>query len=503
MKITQPRNVSKALCIPAAAFCMLPLLGSGCTVGPDYHPPQTQMPAKWIAPTTMPAATQPSVVAPLPADVAQWWKSFRDPQLDALVAQAVTCNLDVRMATARLRAARAQRGISGAALLPEIDANGNYSREGFGKGNVRAFPGPHGTTITKNTAFRANQYQAGFDSSWELDIFGGTRRDIESADQNIAAAVEDRRDVLVTLISEVAVDYISLRGTQEEIKIAHENLDSEQHTAEVTRKKFGAGFLAKLDVSNADAQVYSTQSDIPALEIMERQQIYALSLLLGREPAALLADLSPPGTIPFTPPVVPIGLPAELLRRRPDIRRAEAQLHSATAQIGVATADLYPKISLLGSLQLSSGQLKGLSNWANNAWNIGPAVSWPLFSGGRIQANIELQNAQTENALLVYKQTVLTALQEVESALIAYSKEQQRRDALEKAVAANTAARNVANQLYQTGQTDFLNVLNAERSLYGAQLALTQSDTNIATDLAALYKALGGGWEAGPADAAR
>ena len=399
------------------------------------------------------------------------------------------------LATARLRAARAARGVVGAALLPDVNANGSYTRNGAGKGNVRSFPGPGGTTITKNTALRSDSYQAGFDASWELDIFGGTRRNLESADENIVAAVEDRRDVLVTLVSEVAVDYISLRGIQQQLKIAHENLDSEQHTADVTRQKFGAGFVAKLDVANADAQVFSTESDIPALEITERQQIYALSLLLGGEPGALLPELLPTADIPFTPPVVPIGLPAELLRRRPDIRRAEAQLHAATALIGVATADLYPKVSLLGSLDVSAGKLRGLGNWANNVWSIGPSVTWPLFSGGSIQANIEVQNAQQEQALLVYKQTVLTALQDVESALVAYTREKQRREALVKAVAANVEARDLSNQLYQLGRTDFLNVLNAERSLYGAQLALTQSDTNIATDLTALYKALGGGWE--------
>jgi NodT family efflux transporter outer membrane factor (OMF) lipoprotein len=463
-------------------------------VGPDYVAPKPILPPAWVSPTTVPA-TQPAAVMQSPEELAQWWTTFKDPQLNSLIGRAVKSNLDVQLATARLRAARATLGVVGSGLLPEVDAVPSYTRSGAGRGNVRAVPGPHGTTVTKNTAIRYDTYQAGFDATWELDIFGGTRRNMESANANIVAAVEDRRDVLVTLLSEVAIDYISLRGTQQEIKIAQENLESEQHTADVTRKKFGAGFVAKLDVANADAEVFGTQSDIPALESTAQQQMYALSLLLGSEPGALLPELSATGDIPLQMPIVPTGLPSELLRRRPDIRRAEAQLHSANAQIGVAVADLYPKVSLLGSLEVDAGHLRGLGNWANNVWNFGPAVSWPLFSGGRIQANIEVQNAAEQQALIVYKQTVLTALQDVENAMVAYTKEQQRRVALVKAVAANVQARDISNQLYQQGQTDFLNVLNAERSLFAAQTALTQSNTSIATDLASLYKALGGGWE--------
>ena len=251
-------------------------------------------------------------------------------------------------------------------------------------------------------------------------------------------------------------------------------------------------------VANADAQVYSTQSDIPAIQISAQQEIYAISILLGREPGALLEELSAVREIPLTPPDVPIGLPSELLRRRPDIRRAEANLHAATAQIGVATAQLYPQINLAGNLEVDASKLRGLGNWANNVWSFGPTVTWPIFAGGKIVSNIQVEDELQQQAYLTYRQAVLTALQETESALIAYSKEQQRRDALVKAVASNTDAVAISKQLYDLGQTDFLNVLNAQRSLYAVQTQLSQSDTTIATDLAALYKALGGGWQIEP-----
>ena len=483
-----------SFCTLHSALCTFLL--PGCTVGPDYKSPKPDMPAAYLNPSA-PPTTQTSTTTPRPIDVTRWWKTFNDPELDSLVERAVATNLDVMLAESRLCQARATVGIVGATLLPDVNATGLYNRSGAGKGNVQAFSTKHGTVV-ENSASRSNSYRAGFDANWEIDIFGGVRRNIESADASVQAAVEDRRDVLVTLISEVAVDYIALRGYQEQIRIATENLADQQHTADLTRQKFKAGFVSKLDVANADSQVYSTQSDIPALEMSARQTIYAMSVLLARDPAALLDELNKVKPIPLTPPDVPIGLPAELLRRRPDIRRAEAQLHAATAQIGVATAQLYPQLNLAGSLDIDASHLKGLGYWANNVWSVGPSITWPIFAGGKIVAGIDVQNALQEQALLTYKQTVLTALQDVENALVAYGKEQQRRTALVLAVAANQQAFDLSTQLYKQGQTDFLNVLNAERSLFGAQNALVQSNTNIATDLTALYKALGGGWEVIP-----
>jgi NodT family efflux transporter outer membrane factor (OMF) lipoprotein len=305
----------------------------------------------------------------------------------------------------------------------------------------------------------------------------------------------DQRDVLVTLVAEVGLDYTDLRGIQRQIAIARDNLNAQRHSAELTRQRNATGFVSRLDVVNAEALVAQTASQIPVLESSERQVIYALSVLLGMEPAALLDELSSQAPIPLASPVVPVGLPSELLRRRPDIRRAEAQLHAATARLGVATADLFPKFSLTGSIGLQGDKPASLFNWGNRFWSIGPSVSWPLFDAGKIRSNIEVQNALQEQALLAYRSTILRAWQDVENALIAYDKEQQHRTALAAAVAANRQAVDLSTHLYRQGQTDFLNVLSAQRSLYASEDALVQSNRTVTTSLIALYKALGGGWE--------
>ena len=462
-------------------LCAALLISGGCAVGPDFHRPKPWMPGQYVNPSAA-ATTQTSATVPEPLEIIQWWRTFNDPMLDSLVARAARQNLDLQQATARLREARASLGVATSALFPEIDNDDSYTHSGSGARGVRS----------------TDLYIVGLDAAWEVDIFGGVRRGVEAADASVRAAVWDRRDVLVTLVSEVAIDYINLRSYQRRIAIASRNLDSERRTADLTRQKFGAGFVAQLDVANADAQAESTESDIPPLQTAAQQTIYALSILLGREPATLLAELSTEQPIPVTPPVIPIGLPAELLRRRPDIRRAEAQLHAATAQIGVATAQLYPQLSLTGDLDLEAAKIKPLGNWASSIWSFGPTVTWPLFTAGRIEANIEVQNALQQQAVLTYRQTLLAALQDVENALVAYSREQARRSALARAVVSNRQALDLSTRLYRQGLTDFLNVLNAERSLLGEEDALAQSEASVATDLASLYKALGGGWEINP-----
>jgi len=389
----------------------------------------------------------------------------------------------LRQAASRVRQARAARGVVASAFWPSADASGSYTRSGG---------------ADRQQSFRdssSDLYRAGLDATWELDIFGGVRRDIEAAEADIQSAIEDRRDVLVTLVAEVGLDYTDLRGIQRQIEIARNNLQAQQRSAELTRQRNAIGFVSRLDVVNAEALVASTASQIPVLEAAERQTIYALSVLLGMEPGALLEELSRQAPIPAAPPVVPIGLPSDLLRRRPDIRRADAQLHAATARIGVATADLFPKFSLTGSIGLQGNKPASLFTWGDRFWSVVPSVSSPLFDAGRIRSNIEVQNALQEQALLAYRSTILLAWQDVENALIAYAKEQEHRTALAAAVAANRQAVDLATQLYRQGQTDFLNVLSAQRSLYASEDALVQSDRTVATNLIALYKALGGGWE--------
>jgi outer membrane protein, multidrug efflux system len=318
---------------------------------------------------------------------------------------------------------------------------------------------------------------------------------VESADASLQAAEEDRRDVMVTLLAEVALNYIDLRGFQQQIVVAQDNLKAQEKTAGLTHEKFAAGFVSGLDVANADAQVAGTASVIPSLETAARQSIYALSVLLGGDPGLLYQELVPTGTIPPAPLGTQAPLPSELLRRRPDIRRAEAQIHAATAQVGVATADLFPKFNLAGSAGFQSGFSNALFKPASGFWSLAPSVSWTIFDTGAILSNIDVQKALRDQAAITYRQTVLTALQDVENALIASANEKTRRKSLAESVAANAKAANLSLRLYANGQTDFLNVLNAQRSLFAAQDALVQSDRTICTNMVALYKALGGGWE--------
>jgi len=458
----------------ALALLLLLVAGAGCTVGPDFQPPKPEVPSAWSGPVTPEAAAQ---------DIVHWWSMFGDPTLTSLVDRAVKSNLDLKQAEARLRQARSARGIAAASLWPAINANASYTR------SRTPVDTPKGTK-----GVISDLYRDGLDASWEIDIFGGVRRGVEAAEADIRAAVEDRRDVLVTLLAEVALDYIDLRIFQQRIAIAQENLSVQQHTADLTHKRKAAGFVGALDVANADAQVATTASTIPPLEASTQQTIYSLSILLGEPPGALLAELSPASAIPAAPPNPPAGIPSDLLRRRPDIRRAEAQIHSATARIGVATAQLFPTFQLTGSGGFTGSHSNDLFDWAHRFWSIGPSANWQLFSGGAVTSNIEVQRALEEQAFLTYQQTVLTALQDVENALIASAREAAHRKELVDAVASNAKAVDYATQLYVNGQTDFLSVLDAQRSLFATQDALVQSTGAVSTDLVALYKALGGGW---------
>ena len=345
---------------------------------------------------------------------------------------------------------------------------------------------------------QSNFYQAGFDASWEIDVFGGIRRGIEAADAEVEASVEARRDVLVTLLAEVARNYIEVRGLQAEIAIARQNLEAQKKTLELTQARFRAGRAAELDVVRAQAQVSTTSSQIPLLESARIQATQRLGVLLGREPGLLREELMAAAAIPPPPPEVPVGLPSDLLRRRPDLRRAERELAAATARIGVATADLYPKFSLTGFFALESVNASDVASWGSRAWSVGPSIRWSIFQGGRIRAQIEVENARQEQAAIAYERSILQALQEVEGALISYAKEQAHRAELSDAVTANAKAVDLANQRYGQGLVDFLNVLDAQRSLYLSQDTLVQSERRISEHLVALYKALGGGWEAAP-----
>jgi NodT family efflux transporter outer membrane factor (OMF) lipoprotein len=341
-----------------------------------------------------------------------------------------------------------------------------------------------------------NLYQYGFDASWELDLWGRVRRSVENADASLLASAEQRRASTLSAISEVARDYIELRGIQTQLAIQRQNLGTAQQSLDLTRQRYTGGLTTDLDVQNASAQVRSTQAQIPQLEQQQAQMINAISFLLGLQPRALQDELITAKPVPPVPPRVPVGLPSELARRRPDIRQAEAQLHAATAEIGVAVAAFYPSVSLSGSFSIQALQAKQIGDWDARQYGMGPVVNLPIFQGGQLKATLELRKAQQQEAAATYQRTVLNAWHEVENALVAYNAEQLRQKQLDAAVADSRRALGLAQSRYTAGLIEFLQVLDAQRTLLSAQLQLAQSTTTVSTNLVALYNALGGGWQA-------
>lgn len=454
-------------------FCI-----SGCMVGPNFTRPEPAVPDTWVD-ANAESTTQPTVAE---AALQEWWTVFNDAKLTALVQEAFQSNLDLQIATTRIRQARASRGIAVSGIGPTVDTSGSFRRTQADSG------GSNSRSSTFST------YLAGFDAGWEIDIFGGVRRGIEAADAQLQAAVENRRNVLVTLAAEVARNYIELCTFQQRLAITRQNLTAQKHSAELTRRRFEGGFVSGLDVANANAQVATTEAQIPLLESNVRQTIYALSVLVGREPGALLLELSKTAVIPPVPPAIPTGVPSDLLRRRPDIRLAEADIHAATANIGVAEADLFPRVTINASVGWNADNASDLFSATSRFWSFGPSVSWNLFQTGRTLSDIELHKALQDESIIAYRQTVLTAIQEVENALIASTKEQEHYQSLQAAVIATRKAVELATALYTEGQTDFLDVLIAQRALFLSEDSLAQSNQVMAVELIALYKALGGGW---------
>lgn len=472
------RRVGPGLLGMASIAVCLMVLG-GCMVGPDYRKPQADVPARW---SQMPERGVDTGVE----DISRWWTLFKDPVLDSLIDRAIRSNKDLKLAEARIREARAQRGTVTPGLYPSVDASGGYSRS------------RNSTETASGGKARGSGYdlfQAGFDASWELDIFGGVRRSVEAADATIQSAEENRRDVLVTLAAEVATNYLEVRGDQLRLAISRRNIESMRKTLELTRAKFEAGLSSELNISQQQAQLAATEATVPALESAEKQAIHQLGVLLGLRPETLLDELSTPAPIPGIPPEVSVGIPSDLLRRRPDVRRAERELAAATARIGAATADLFPKFSLTGSLGQMSMDIRDIVSPGARSWSIGPSVTWPVFDAGKIRANIEIQNARQEQTLVQYEKAVLASLKDVEDALVAYAKEQEVRRSLAQSVEATQRAFEISNELYSKGLVDFLNVLDSQRNLYASQDRLAQTDQKVSNNLAVLFKALGGGWE--------
>ncbi len=452
------------------------LLLTGCpAVGPDYVRPDTPMPETW----NRKADAGLSPAAADPVDPAQWWTVFKDEKLSDLVVRAAKGNLDLKEALARIREARAKRGKEAAGLFPTLDgsAKASWSRSG----DVPA------ESETKTG------FQAGFDASWEIDLFGGTRRSIEAAQADLEASEEDSRDVLVSLEAETATNYVQVRAYQTRLRMTEESIQSLDATRRLVQLRFQAGLTDELALRQAEYNLENARSQRPDLKVSLEEALNRIAVLLGEHPGRVHEELAEPQEPPSPPSGIALGIPADLLRRRPDIRQAERQLAAQTARIGAATADLYPKFTLAGSIGLET---LSLTDASSAVWNLtgGPGLSWALFQGGAIRKNIEVQNALQEQYLMAYRSTVLNALEEVENALAAYAQEQQKQKSLAEAVMAAEKAADLAGKKYQAGQTDLTDLLEAQRSLLTYRDQRTQSETALATHLIRLFKALGGGW---------
>jgi NodT family efflux transporter outer membrane factor (OMF) lipoprotein len=421
---------------------------------------------------------------------ARWWKTLGDPLLDRLMDRAVGANLDVKIAQSRVRQARAELAYASGGQYPTANVGAAYSHNRLSKTAA-----PYNAFDVPGFPWEYNQYQAGFDASWELDFFGGTRRGVEAARDNLAATAADGQTVLLSVMAEVARNYVDLRGYQRRFEIAQDNLKIQRQTLEVTLDRQKNGIVTQLDVAQAQSQVAKTEAQVPLLRRQQAQAIHRIALLLGRQPEALTDELSVIKPIPVPPPEIAIGLPAELLRRRPDIRHAERQLAAATARIGQATADLYPKFSLTGNFTMVSADTHDFFDWKSQSFGIGPSITWPIFDANRLRRVVDIRTAQQEQALAQYDRTVLSALEEVHNAIVDFATEQERNHALLAAVAADQTAVDVAWAQYRQGVINFLNVLDTQRSLYESQDQLADSDRAVTTSLVALYKALGGGWQ--------
>ncbi|MGF6289414.1 multidrug efflux system outer membrane protein [Paraburkholderia youngii] len=540
-------RLRRGVLYPATGFIacfvigMPALLLASCTVGPDFHAPHADVPAQWhdtqrtaasdAAASGASSATAANVASVPTLDTdpdPRWWRSFNDPTLDALIARAALGNLDLQQAVLRIVEARTQVQAAAAQGLPNLRATASYQREQLGlKGFLeengafdkvdqlgalnspanRIAPGAGAAlqnganNLLDQLTAPVNLWQVGFDATWELDLFGRVRRSVEAANAQTEAAYESRNDALLSLEAEVAQTYMQLRGAQTLHDIAVSLVEQQGETVALTESQAKVGLASQLDVQSARAQLAQTKTQLPQYDQQIAQALNALAYLIGEPPGALEAQLSAPQTVPPVPPVVPVGLPSTLARRRPDIRRAEANLHAATASVGVAVAQFYPDVSLTGKAGTRATNARDLARWSHLFYSFGPTVSLPIFEGGALVANLRMSEAQQAEAALDYRKTVLTALRDVDNALVVYRTDQARRDALADSVSAQQTSFDLSRDSYRKGLTSFINVLDAQRQLAQAREQYAQGTTQVSTDLVALYKALGGGWQS-DADAA-
>ncbi len=466
-------NVARLLLAPVAAAVL-----AACAVGPDYHAPETEVAGKFDGVDSATYSTQ--------ENVEQFWRTFGDSALDSLVAEARAANYDVRIALTRMNEARALRRDAAFDLAPSIEATGGYTK-------TRASRLSPGFSVP-GTVLETEYYDAGFDAFWELDFFGGVRRGLEASNADLGAIEAARRDVLVTVTAEVTRTYFELRGFQQQLDVARRNVVNQKATLDLAQARLDAGTGTEFDTARAQAQLSGTLGTIGPLEAAVARAIHRLSVLVGREPGALRAQLAPAQDLPPLPGIVPVGDPAGLLRRRPDIRIAERELAGATARVGVAVADLFPRVTFTGSAGYVAGSSSALGDRGSDAYTLAPGISWAIFDLGHVQARIGAARARNEGALLRYEQTVLQALEETENSLVTHARARDRLVHDEEAVKASNTAADLARVRYENGASDFLQVLDAERTLLETEDRLARSRTEAATSLIAVYKSLGGGW---------
>jgi len=460
-------------------------LTTGCfTVGPDYKKTEPPVPARFVA-----LEQGVSRGDSLPQSYLDtWWSVFDDPVLESLMSRLASQSIDLRIAKARVLQARAQSEITSSGFLPEGSVFGNYQR-------IRRRETPvSGAAISSAEDREQNIYLAGFDASWEIDIFGGLRREVEAAAAEVSASEEGLRDVLVTLRGEIGRNYMELRGLELRIGIARQEVKIRRENVEITEARANAGFVSELDAARARGELANAEARIPLLDRSMKASVHRLAVLLGKEPTALETELFSLSRLPVAPPDVPVGLPSDLLRRRPDIRRAERELAAATARIGVATADLFPRFSLTGSFGFEASKSSVIFRDQSNFWAIGPSLRWPILNLKRILAQIDSSKALQEESLARYERSVLMALEEAENALVAISREKNRVKFLEEAVRENNLAVKLAMERYLAGVQSYLAVIDAQAAHYAAEDQLAQSRLAEALAIVSLYKALGGGW---------
>nr|WP_280640241.1 efflux transporter outer membrane subunit [Pseudomonas viridiflava] len=455
---------------------------SGCQVGQDFQRPRTSD-VQWLPIQGEQAASQ---INTTPYS-ARWWEIFRDPQLSSLIDRAAASNLDLKMAEARLAQSRAARQVIAGEQVPSVDGKLGYQRK---RNSAEGLNDPSGNE--GRAAF--SQWDGGINASWEVDLWGRVKREVEAADANVDVADNDQRAALLSLQAEVARDYLQLRGTQSVLAVTRQNLQLSRNSLELSKVRQGSGVATNLDVAEAAAQVSAVESRLPVLEQRQARLINALSLLLAQSPRALQSELEKPVEMVAVPATVPVGLPSELAQRRPDIRRAEARLHAATASIGVAQGDFYPRIVLSGNVGFQALQLSDLGSWGSRQFGIGPQLSLPIFEGGRLRGMLRLREAQEQETALAYQQTVLRAWQEIDDSMSLYNASQLQQRKLDEAVRQNRIALDTARRQYTEGVVDFLNVLTVQRTLLDIEEQWVQSSTTQAQALVGLYSALGGGW---------